>query len=781
MASKHSQQQTSFIHSSMKELCTRISNQVKSEYRKKSHKCHCMQEWQPVSQGPVVEKSIPGINNMQLLESLRNAKACHQTLLTFLDNFHTVVPGHLAWMNDLSTCCDPDTQKAIKEHIRMYRDIHNTSHSDLETAFEISKQNQVHDANLSYYLAEQVISDKTLTPHDLEVGHVLLRLHKHDPSYTLENFKEDLKDWRSKDLLYPMIVASQYMTTPGDWRVDPADQEFQKTLDTLRTSENYPEVIKAIQAIPYTPLLNCVIEHIGFLYHGKQINTDRIKDSLGHLMTHAVDFLEAPDNIPAFVLVPSVSVTSAIQTATWGVESIPLCMEANSNRLYIRKDKLRAFTKDQLVSTSKKYISTSNQHIFKLGELLLSPTLANYIVHSGTIQQVLGDIAVTNPPPPTKYTRGGFANPVENLQKLRQVHGDSYVASINGCTKILQEQYKDISTSRKLSAPSSVIIPYSKIVAWSINLPKKIISFRDELKDPLHVALDTPHNIARKFHDTKSSLKGVGGVHMVTGDTKSHRKFVCAAIQYKFRDGVNIVKENEGTPHSVLHESVGCFLFHKPTLHNKVELHNSLPWTSEYQDHRYAETQNANNGNGRFRDWCSFASHKQRGLSSAMKRLDISAASDTPEKPQNNSNTSNGFKSKIDAHVLNADPRKTWVSYVPLVMSKEEPVTHKWVCINSSLPFDEANGAGTPLLTLYQQDQQYSGHDMLLLSVKCKLKGSAPGQPVPLLPTRDARHVIDKEDIHIHSDGNTGTVLVVYSSKQDHEKNLDFVAFKLCK
>ena len=777
-------------HEVTKDLCTHITHRVKAEFRKKTHKCHCVQEWQPVSDGQVVEKSIPGIDNVHLLETFRNVLNSQQNIVSFLEQFHTVIPGHLSWLNNLHELRNQfKLDKNVPWHIKIYKDIHanreNDEMTDLEAAFQINKINLMHDKNLCMFIARQVMPECSVL--DTEVANVILRTHKHDTKYTLENFKSDLKNWRSKELLYPLLVACTYMPNTIDWKMEADDEHFQKVLDTLGKSEHFTEICEAIKSLPYHPLLNSIIEHIGFLYHEKEIDTTKLQGSIGDILQNSIDFLESKE-VPSFLLVPSVSMNTTISRPTWGIESIPLTLEAQTNKLYIPKARLRVFAQEELgllTVSSRKYISGVNQQAFKLGELILSPVLSNCIINGGYFCTSLSNfydsdfslntderrVSSQKSVPPTRYSRSGYQDPVENLEKLRRLQHSDF-ESVNKIMTMLHVQYKQIATSRKLSSVSChrpLVIPGTKLVGWTISLPKRAMALKNDIRDVENLSLANPHRLTRHFRAEKSNHKGVSGIHLVTGDTASQRKFVCAAINYKFRDGFKEMKEKDNSLHSVLHESVACFILHKPTLHNKVSLHNSIPWDQDYQDHRYAETQRGKDGQGRFRDWCSFVSNQQRASSSSSS-----------ERPKS-VNITNAFKSKIESHVLNVDHRNTWMNSIPLIMSREEPVTHKWVCINSSLPFTEERVSDPSSLTLYQQDLHSTHHDLLLNSVKCKIKSFNTLDSHPLLPTRDSTHKLEKDDVHIHSDENTGTVLVVYSSKNDPDKNMDFVAFKLCK
>jgi hypothetical protein len=267
------------------------------------------------------------------------------------------------------------------------------------------------------------------------------------------------------------------------------------------------------------------------------------------------------------------------------------------------------------------------------------------------------------------------------------------------------------------------------IIGWNVDLPRKSLICNNV---PNNHCLSEPYNLPRKTKAEKNPYSNSGGVSVLHHTDKEYdavRTYVKRVLHDKFKRGF---PSDDNQMHTMLPESIACWVLHEPALHNIIGLHQSIPWSQEYEDSRYAETQVAGNNSGRYRDWCNFCS-----------------------RPVNN----NMFKSKLDAHVLHVS--KIYSSQYAWLNNKE----HKWINVYASQPI------ATHLLHAPTEEFSVSN---LCQSVNNRFKHS-----VGLLPVRNPAHTVLKNDVHFYTDAESGSVLMVYSAHDDIDKNLEFMLFQV--
>lgn len=266
------------------------------------------------------------------------------------------------------------------------------------------------------------------------------------------------------------------------------------------------------------------------------------------------------------------------------------------------------------------------------------------------------------------------------------------------------------------------------IVSWKLELPKKAMTC---MKIPSDHCFSEPHRVMRKPTNDKSIFQNLSGISVVQQSDMHFRSMVTNVLQKQFKNMQAIQYENNKEIHSALHETLACFTLHTPLLHNIIELHQSMPWTHEYEDSRYAETQVANNNCARYRDWCTLLQSPIKGM----------------------------YKSRLEAHVLTS-PTSLYKTYCPWLHASE----HTWVQVFSSLPMQAK--------ILHSPANEFNAKN-LLQSVNNRFK-----HDLRQLPLRDPSFTILKEDIHTYTCEDSKSVVVAYSCREDPAKNIDFLMFR---
>ena len=307
-------------------------------------------------------------------------------------------------------------------------------------------------------------------------------------------------------------------------------------------------------------------------------------------------------------------------------------------------------------------------------------------------------------------------NNTVNIELLKQVDKEN----LRECIQHIQGKLIHGSSYFKLAKPLSM-------VAWKIDLPKKQLISTRGIKQNHNFA--EPHQIPRTVNKENTDLKSVGGIHIVQSNAdNSARNTVCQTIQSVFSN-LDIPVTKDHPMYGVLCETVACFTLHDPVLHTLISLHASIPWTHKYQDTRYAETQVGNNGSSRYRDWCNFVTGKLNARQ----------------------------KSKLDSHVVSYNGIHQ--TYVPWLHGD---AGHTWVNVGSTLPMAS--------FVLPSQKNKCSLENLQEI-IQEQLNNKKL-----VLPSRSDM----TQEIHTFTDEATQTLMMVYGSPQDPDKNLDFVAFQMC-
>jgi hypothetical protein len=309
---------------------------------------------------------------------------------------------------------------------------------------------------------------------------------------------------------------------------------------------------------------------------------------------------------------------------------------------------------------------------------------------------------------------------IDNITQLKSIVKDK--DEITKCVKTLMSKFNHYTETQcvKLKRPISLI-------AWKMDLPKKELTALKRF--PSNHNFAEPHQITRRVGTENTKLKSVGAVRQVLySDASCTRDMVKQTIQHSFKDVIQPHTNRNNPMYTVLHESIACFTLHDPTLHNIISLHSSIPWTHKYQDNRYAETQLANNNSARYRDWCNLVVGKTGGRQ----------------------------KSKLDAHVIQVS--KLYQSYFPVLQTNEDK--YMWVDTCSSVPL-ELN------ILHHTNDPQKTPLQNLEQCVCDHFK--VANNPFN----------VHQDDIHMYSDLDSQSVMLVYSNNNDAEKTLHFLAFQI--
>jgi hypothetical protein len=677
-----------------------------------------------------------------------------------------------------------------------------TPKDPLSTVFQMQKVTPLHDPMFSYFVASvfPFIRDDTSVATSVpsaspsgtegdcsyavvnrlhgEIVDIILSYNKNKPHYTLEQFKQDVLSWKKQKLMFPLLILARMDSTfdkdPIKGIPPEASQAIQTLLQKLRKQRDWDSVGKILSEQPVDqlhPFFLAYLEHVGNVMLATDYSKDlaffsRVTESdseLTAVLCHSLQFLQQESILPVFMRCPEAlgyqsAFSSTENSHTWGVPHLALDFIEGTRALQIVSTSSSLAMQVIPMESASTDKATKSNHVrnsllpsvslassvARLGEALLHPVIAQVLQNSNDLARFLR-IKVDTVDRLQKYD-----DPVKNLRFMQHVRSETET-EVRQCISLVTQEYDEFVgkhiVHKKLSSPRVY-------TAWRLELPCKMLTLTPAAVSHLHIQRVTPgvrdngynfaepHQLPRKMHGDKSSYKPIHGVCMshdktVTQDTA--RNTVVRALKFRFKDGIDEVVEKNGQQHTVLHESLACFCMHEPVLHTEIPLHASLQWNSDYEDKRYAETQLANGGSARFRDWCNFMEKK----------------------------TAIPQKSKIDSHVIRAT--EVHETIIPLSIGASQ---QQWVHVTSSMPLPQREiflALPTP-----SSDEPHCSLSALGSVLKNKFKNS-----IHLVPTRSKDHVLTKENIHFYTDTHTETIMMVYACENDPDKNLDFMLFKM--
>lgn len=644
---------------------------------------------------------IPNTNTPKMIHCIDSVARYQSEIRNYMQTFATQnIPSNLAWALCLR---DPISipkvlEDAYQEQFKHYLKSKNTdiSKSNIELAFEIYQTTPHNDPAYAHYIASLIDSGNTRLVG--EVCENLLRKHKHDLTYSLTSFKEDLQHWKQTGLNHLLLISAKYMTQYTDWK---ATSDFQDVLNHIHISGELPP-----DNIPDSHMVAGALEFIGYIGGLYEVQYKDDSKTVPEFIKTCLYNME--NHVPKFLL------TSAnVKYKTWGFSNMSLQYK---NGVLSLKTPEKLSIIDP-TSTEKK-ITNNGNIFFKLGENLLSPEMTMLLQEPVCIQKILCSRMSSSIQLKT------YKDISENLALLRHTNINN---DLNTCIDLLYEGLHDTTKSTCIEYPQPL-----SVAAWKISLPTKVLKFNTL---PRKYNYNEPHNVSRHHCADKSSIKGVSGIMISLRNKESIEAVIKNTLKSTFKPGITVTYEPDRYINTALHESIACFALHHAALHNIISLHQSVPWSNEHEDKRYAETQVAAKRSGRFRDWCGFVQHSNKNI----------------------------HVSKLESHVITTSMiHQTffpWLQYDN--RNKFVQVLSSLPCESRFLPKNSNNKDASELQNLLQSVNNTFRHD------------------VDWFPIRDPIHKIENEDVHVYTDNKANTIMYAYSSKNDLEKNVDFLMFKL--
>ncbi len=630
---------------------------------------------------------------IRMMDALYSLDNTIESLLQAAERVSEVIPQHLQW---ISTLYDPiviseTLDKKFNEQIRCWESTEGKKDL-LQSAFEVYKVTPIYDPEYSRFLAS--VLDPSGSNFVGEIVENVLSSNKTNGKFGLEAFKKEVYSWQEKMNVHLFLMAARHMGTKSMWKsnCDFLEATLQKVNAINTTWEEKMNSIGELCSDTQDVCVPATLQHLQYLLCLKKIDTKPLQVPLEQFLCTCIKKL--PQVFPAFLLCPRVS---GYTKKTWGFESLKMNMTKKDIEIVSGP-----FTIVENTELSKYLVLSCNVLLNNIAKYVLGPDVGYFLQLANNVHSLDNDM--------------------ESNFKFLSGIGLNDVPALNTCIKELRTEFKR-HTKGACQDVNAVA------VAWKIDLPRKSLICT---KVPNNHCLSEPHKLTRKSSAEKTPLPTCGGISFgayTDEDVQAVRTYVKRTVHANFSKGFPLTGNEI---HTMLPESVACWLLHEPALHNIIGLHNSVPWEHEHQDTRYAETQLGNLGSGRYRDWCNFSD----------KAI-----------------TNNMFKSKLDSHVLHVS--KVYSMQYPWLGVSE----NKWVKVYSSQPLD------VHFLHAPNDDFSVKG---LSQSVNNRFKHT-----LGLLPLRNENCSVKKDDVHMYSDDTTSSVMMVYSANDDTDKNLEFMLFKM--
>lgn len=526
--------------------------------------------------------SIGTTNTLKMIHCINSIAKYQKDIQSYMQTFTTKnIPSNLTWALCLK---DPISipnvlQQTYQEQFKLYIKSKNTdfSKSHIELAFDIYQTTPHYDPAYAHYIASLLdVHNTRLTG---EVCDNILRQHKHDMSYSLTSFKEDMEHWKQNGLNHLLLLSAKYMTQYTDWKANP---QFQEVLNHIQTNGSLPS-----HQIPNDSMVAGALEYIAYisgLYNVKYVDDTETVSEFINTCLHKME-----DEVPKFLLS-----FSNVKSKTWGFSTMNLQYK---NGVLTLESPAKLSIVD--FTAQEKKITNNNNVFFKLGECLLCPEITMLLREPTGIRKTL-QLHITS-----SLSTRSYNNLTENLDSLRRIRTDNLdVQELDKCIHLLYNQLHEITRSTCTKYPEPV-----SVAAWKISLPTKVLKFN---KLPQKYNYTEPHTIHRHNCVDKSSLKSVSGVLISRRNKESIESVIKNALKSNFKNGITVTYEKDMYVNTILHESIACFALHHAALHNIISLNQSIPWVNDHEDKRYAETQVAAKRSGRFRDWCGFVQYNNK-------------------------------------------------------------------------------------------------------------------------------------------------------------------------
>lgn len=634
--------------------------------------------------------SKPPDNLVKLYACVEAIQTMEVNMKSFFNTLRNTPPKNLQWTSAMHAPIEIPSvlQDNYADQMRVWQKKKGKTDA-LSACFDIYHKTPHYDQKFSYYIAS--LFDPSCSMLEGAVADTLLQTHKHDSSYTLQSFEQDMLSWKDRELTHVWMIAAKCMPTTEHWLS--TNQRVQACLTALNESSDWKSSIKIMKDFSNNVSDNHFLATLGYIQYllsPQPLKLRSVEGTCVDLMCNFVSFME--QEVPLFLLCPDVY---GYLKETLGYKNLQL--------QYNKKNDSFAFSKQTMQvlhnKSDTKQIAVSNSNIiFKFAGLMTSSDMIDLMVH-GSIQGKRN------------------ASTAENLQVLRKTPL---------VKKAVQEKIDKIQEDMLQSSPVIKIDHDSTFVGWKLEAPKKNLI---PVSVPVGHSLATPHLLGRTFMEGSSSGQIADSGFVVlqndraSASVSSHVKN-CMHTRYATKKMYSV--------NTAFHESIACMVLFDAPMHTRVCLHGSQPWEGEVQDMRYAETQQAAGGSGRYRDWCN--------LSSKVKGKNM-------------------LKSRLDSHVIHQ--KSSYRCNLPCISNNEV----KWLSVLSSLPL--------PLMVLQLSP---NNNDSMLHSIVQAVNNKFKHN-LHLFPVQDKSFTVSKDNVHVYKDDEANAVTLVYSSEEDKQNKLNYMLF----
>lgn len=635
----------------------------------------------------------------------------------------------LEWFPCGDATQDHDVQEEYGEHVRIWRDANPGLFSYPEAAFLVHQGNAVEDRGMTKFVSR--LLRPCCKEYEVDVAGNILRTR---PSF--DEFAHAFSNWREDAMYHTLVLAARNMPCSEQWAKGHSHEadEWQALLDDLnRTGFASRERLKGVcealacRSPAFSSRVCSVLDRVAMQMRvrssGGEESLDDCLERLqlydGELPYAWYDLVSAlQSSIPPSLMCP-VLYPPATKGA-WGFRRLNPGLR--EGKLVIETGPIAWMDRSEL-GAGGELPGRLHDILVRMGEAAMSPEMAHLMLDPLSLKAV-----IQGEQQPSVVRN--YYNKTMVLEAMRN-GGRQQLGDVIQCVNALSECLP-VTLHRYLPTPMHVL-------GWRLDTPPKAIMYHGT--ENLRILHTQPHLLPKTLCADKVVKRTLSGISVLAEYVKSNAEDVHLATRGILAQEV-IAKDFSQHPHNrmtlslgvgdrrivtttTLAEALSYFTGPEPESVNEVFLHESMPWSQDRIDDRYAERQMAENGQ-RYRDWLVMYNDSDN-----LHRCRLASHSVT-------------LTHLFETHFPMLGSECVYVAVASTLASEPRVLRHL--------------GGATRL-------------DVLRRSVENRFMNDSK-----LLPVRHAEDIVDRSSMELYSDPKSQQVMIVYAPRGSRQ--LELMSFR---